>query len=156
MLEKCKMRRNVDFNVDLLQAPRSFYGDMGVDSLIHQIEEIESNCAGENRVKFTTCMFIGRALLQRSIQSNALGIDEACVTPMEELKKQMIREFRSRKDVARAKQEFNHHSTKESGMAFYMVHFKYLVTICHELVNSKIQKNNAYLQRLGPHIRIEV
>ena len=61
--------------------PRSFYGDRGVDSVIHWIKEIERKCAGEHRAKFATCTFMGRALLWWSIQVKGLGIDEANATP---------------------------------------------------------------------------
>ena len=117
--------------------------------MIYWVREIESKCASEHRVKFAPCMFMGRAIIWWSIQFKALGVDEAYATPWEELKKQRIREFRSGRDVARSEQEFNHLSTKESGLAFYTVHFEYLVTICPKLVNLEIQSINAYLQGLA-------
>ena len=54
---------------------RSFYGDMGVDSVIYWVKEIESKCASEHRVNFTTFIFMGRSLLRWSIQVKALGVD---------------------------------------------------------------------------------
>lgn len=68
----------------------------------------------------------------------------------------MVEEFRSGRDVARAEHKFNDLSTKEWGLAFYMVVFEYLVTICPELVNSEIQKNNTYIHGLAPHIKAKV
>ena len=118
--------------------PKPFYGDNGVDSLIQWIKEIESKCVGEHRVKFETCVFIGRVNLWWIIQFKVIRTDEAYATPREELKKQTIKEFLSRQDVARAEQEFSHLITKELSMAFYIVCFEYLVSICLDLVNSEI------------------
>lgn len=43
--------------------PIPLYGYKGVDSLIHWIKEMERKCTKEHRVKFTTCKFMGRALI---------------------------------------------------------------------------------------------
>lgn len=43
--------------------PRPFYREEGVDGLIHWIKEMERKCTKEHRVKFTTCKFMGRALI---------------------------------------------------------------------------------------------
>lgn len=56
--------------------PRPFYGDKRVDSLIYRMQEMESKCTNEHIVKFTTCTFIGRALIWWSTQVKALGVDK--------------------------------------------------------------------------------
>lgn len=68
----------------------------------------------------------------------------------------MKREFHSKENMTRAEHEFSELIIRESGLAFYIVRFEYLVTICPELIGSEIKKIYEFLQRLSPHVRGDV
>ena len=138
--------------------PHTFSGNEGAVEMCRWFEDVESllrcgNCSEEDKVKFATCTFQGRALAWWNTYVQSVGVDTAYSTPWNELRNMMITEYCPRSEFRAMEKEIWELTMKGDDVVGYTTRFYELALLCPAMTESKYEKLERYIQGLSPEIR---
>nr|GFA81431.1 hypothetical protein [Tanacetum cinerariifolium] len=140
--------------------PTPFHGKEGANELCRWFEKSKivfsiSDCAKRNKVKFAAATLQGRALTWWNSQVATLGLNVAIGKSWGDMKKMMLEEFCSDKEVQRMEDELRSLKLRDTNIAAYTQRFYELVLLCPEAVPTEKKKVEAYIKGLPENIKGE-
>nr|GEX21492.1 putative reverse transcriptase domain-containing protein [Tanacetum cinerariifolium] len=114
-----------------------------------------SDCAERNKVKFAAATLQGKALTWWNSQVAKLGLNVEIGKSWGDMKKMMLEEFCSDKEIQRMKDELRSLKLRDTNIAAYTQRFHELVLLCPEAVLTKKKKVEAYIKDFLENIKGE-
>ncbi|PWA96563.1 reverse transcriptase domain-containing protein [Artemisia annua] len=138
--------------------PHTFNGNEGAVEMCRWFKDVESllrcgNCPEEDKVKFATCTFQGRAMAWWNAYVQSVGVDIAYSTPWNELRNMMIAEYCPRSEFRAMEKEIWELTMKGDDVIRYTTRFCELALLCLAMTEFKHEKLERYIQGLSPKIR---
>ncbi|GKA07306.1 reverse transcriptase domain-containing protein [Tanacetum coccineum] len=138
--------------------PVYFNGTKGAVDLIRWFERTElvfsrSNCAEENKVKFTTGTLTDDALSWWNAYAQPIGIDQANQITWTELKKLLTNKYCPRTEVKKMEDEFYNLVVKGNDLKTYIWRFQELTILCPNMVPNAEKLLEVFISRLPRSIK---
>ncbi|GJZ68604.1 putative reverse transcriptase domain-containing protein [Tanacetum coccineum] len=138
--------------------PKEYDGKGGVVVLTRWIEKIKfvhdmSGCINDQKVKYTTGSFVGKALIWWNSQIRTLSQEVAVSMSWNDFKFMMIQEFCPSHEMQKLETELWNHAMVWAGHAAYTDRFYELARLVPHLVTPKSRMIERYVYDLAPQIR---
>ncbi|GJU39160.1 putative reverse transcriptase domain-containing protein [Tanacetum coccineum] len=138
--------------------PKEYDGKGGVVVLTRWIEKMESvhdmsGCSIDQKVKYTTGSFVGKALTWWNSQIRTLSREVAVSMSWNDFKFMMIQEFCPSHEMQKLESELWNHAMVRAGHAAYTDRFHELARLVPHLVTPKSRMIERYVYGLAPQIR---
>ncbi|GJX53546.1 reverse transcriptase domain-containing protein [Tanacetum coccineum] len=138
--------------------PVYFNGTERAVDLIRWFERTElvfsrSNCAEENKVKFTTGTLTDDALSWWNAYAQPIGIDQANQITWTELKKLLTNKYCPRTEVKKMEDEFYNLVVKGNDLKTYIWRFQELTILCPNMVPNAEKLLEVFISRLPRSIK---
>ncbi|GJV10610.1 putative reverse transcriptase domain-containing protein [Tanacetum coccineum] len=137
---------------------KEYDGKGGVVFITRWIKKMESvqdmsGCSIDQKVKYTTSSFVGKALTRWNSQIRTLSREVTVSMSWNDFKFMMIEEFFPSHEMQKLETELWNHAMVEAGHAAYTDRFNELARLVPHLVTSESRKIERYVYGLAPQIR---
>ncbi|GJW48277.1 reverse transcriptase domain-containing protein [Tanacetum coccineum] len=138
--------------------PKEYDGKGGVVVLTRWIEKMESvqdmsGCSIDQKVKYTTSSFVGKALMCWNSQIRTLSQEVAVSMSWNDFKFMMIEDFCPSHEMQKLETELWNQAMVGAGHASYTNRFHELARLVLHLVTPESSKIERYMYGLAPQIR---
>ena len=148
-------RRSCTYKEFLACNPKEYDGRGGAVAYTRWIEKMESvqdmsGCGDNQKVKYTTGSFIGRALTWWNSQVLTRGREAAVSMTWDNFKELIMCEFCPDNEIQKLENEFWNHAMVGAGHAAYTDRFHELARLVLHLVTPEKKRIERYLYELAP------
>ncbi|MDV3194617.1 MAG: retrotransposon gag domain-containing protein [Candidatus Phytoplasma australasiaticum] len=112
-----------------------------------------SNCSNENRVRYSTHLFRGKALTWWNSELQNRGREAAMGMSWADLRALMLEEFCPRNELKKLEAEFWDHTMQGSDLAAYTDRFHELARLCPQMVIPESRRIERFIYGLHPEVR---
>ncbi|GKA19564.1 putative reverse transcriptase domain-containing protein [Tanacetum coccineum] len=137
--------------------PKEYDGKGGAVVLTHWIEKMEnvqdmSGCSNDQKVKYTACSFVGKALTWWNSQIRTLSQEVVVSMSWNDFKFMMIQEFYPSHEIQKLESELWNYAMVGVGHAAYTDRFHELARLVPHLVTPESRMIERYMYGLAPQI----